>query len=151
MVKCIASGVIATDIELKELSNDFYVAKFRLSTKNMRAKKDDKDKLFFFSVSVFGKPAVILHSKMCKGCHIVVDGELTSNTRTIDGKNRDFVEITSNNMVEFVTWPDSLEDKQSQPQQQVAQQQPAPQAAQPVQQPVQQTWSDQTTDPFGDE
>jgi single-stranded DNA-binding protein len=155
MVKCIASGTIATDIELKEIGDDFYVAKFRLSSKNQRANKDDKNKLFFFSVSVFGKPAISLHSKMCKGCHVVVDGELICNTREIDGKNRDFIEITSSNMVEFVTWPDSLEDKPNQTQPQETQQQaqqPAPQAAQPVQQPTQQqTWSDQTTDPFGDE
>lgn len=156
MVKCIASGTIATDIELKEIGDDFCVAKFRLASKNPRAKKDDNNKLFFFSVSVFGKPAVSLHNNMCKGCHVVIDGELTSNTRSVDGKNRDFVEITSNNMVEFVTWPGNLEEKQSQPQRQEAQQQPAqqpdPQATQPVQQPIQQqAWSDQTTDPFGDD
>ena len=154
MVKCIASGTIATDIELKEIGDDFYVAKFRLSSKNQRAKKDDNNKLFFFSVSVFGKPAVSLHNNMCKGCHIVVDGELTSNTKNVDGKNRDFVEITSNNMVEFVTWPDHHKDEQSNSQQQSVQHhaQQATQPVQPVQQSSQQqTWSDQTTDPFGDE
>lgn len=154
MVKCIASGIISTDIELKEIGDDFYVAKFRLSSKNQRAKKDDKNKLFFFSVSVFGKPAISLHSNMSKGCHVVVDGDLICNTREIDGNNRDFIEITSSNMVEFVTWPDSLEDKSNHPQAQETQQQvqqPAPQPAQAVQQPTQQqTWSDQTIDPFGD-
>src|SRR6267154_514103 len=90
-------GNLATDVELRDVSEEKKVASFLLAID--RASKDGGAD--FVWVSAWDRQAELCAQYLVKGNRVAVDGRLKSRTWEQDGKRRDAVEVNAR-YVEFL-------------------------------------------------
>ncbi len=93
-------GNLATDVDLKELSDDRKVASFVIAVD--RAGRDGAD---FVRIAAWNKQAEACGRFLAKGRHVAVVGRLRSRSwEESDGKRRSAVEVVANH-IEFLSRP----------------------------------------------
>jgi single-strand DNA-binding protein len=93
-------GNLATDVELRDVSEEKKVASFLLAVD--RGSKDGGAD--FVWISAWDRQAELCAQYLGKGNRVAVDGRLKSRTWEQDGKRRDAVEVVARR-VEFLTAP----------------------------------------------
>jgi single-strand DNA-binding protein len=94
-------GNLASDVELRELSEEKKVANFLLAV-NRRSAEGGAD---FVRVATWGKQAETCAKFLAKGRRVAVDGRLRSRSwEDRDGKRRHSVEVVAN-QVQFLSGP----------------------------------------------
>jgi single-strand DNA-binding protein len=93
-------GNLATEVELREVSEEKKVASFLLAID--RGSKDGGAD--FVWISAWDRQAELCAQYLDKGNRVAVDGRLKSRTWEQDGKRRDAVEVVARR-VEFLTGP----------------------------------------------
>jgi single-strand DNA-binding protein len=100
----VLTGNLATDVEVKELSEERQVATFVLAVD--RAGADEAD---FFRISAWNKQAELCGRYLSKGRKAGVDGRLKSSSwEDGDGNKRSSVEVVARH-VEFLSPPPGSE------------------------------------------
>jgi single-strand DNA-binding protein len=93
-------GNLATDVELRDVSEEKKVASFLLAID--RGSKDGGAD--FVWISAWDRQAELCAEYLAKGNRVAVDGRLKSRTWEQDGKRRDAVEVVARR-VEFLNGP----------------------------------------------
>jgi single-strand DNA-binding protein len=98
-------GNLATEVDLKDVSEDRQVASFLLAVD--RPGKDEAD---FVRISTWNKQAETCARYLTKGKRVAVDGRLRSSSwEDSDGNKRNSVEVVANR-VQFLSPPPGKED-----------------------------------------
>jgi single-strand DNA-binding protein len=92
-------GNLASDVELKELSEEKSVASFLLAVDRAPAEGAD-----FVRVSAWNKQAELCSRFLAKGRRVAVGGRLRSRSWEEDGKRRSALEVVADR-VEFLSRP----------------------------------------------
>jgi single-strand DNA-binding protein len=100
----VLTGNLATDVEVKELSEERQVANFLLAVDRLGSEEAD-----FFRVSAWNKQAELCGRYLTKGRRVGVDGRLRSSSwEDGDGNKRSAVEVVAHH-VEFLSPPPGSE------------------------------------------
>jgi single-strand DNA-binding protein len=98
-------GNLATEVDLKDVSEDRQVASFLLAVE--RPGKDEAD---FVRISTWNKQAETCARYLTKGKRVAVDGRLRSSSwEDSDGNKRNSIEVVANR-VQFLSPPPGKED-----------------------------------------
>jgi single-strand DNA-binding protein len=98
-------GNLATEVDLKDVSEDRQVASFLLAVD--RPGKDEAD---FVRISTWNKQAETCARYLTKGKRVAVDGRLRSSSwEDSDGNKRNSIEVVANR-VQFLSPPPGKED-----------------------------------------
>lgn len=92
-------GNLATDVEVKEVSEDKRVASFTLAIDRPGSEQAD-----FVRVAAWNKQADACNRFLAKGKRVAVDGRLRSRSWEEDGKKRSAIEVVAAS-VEFLSPP----------------------------------------------
>jgi single-strand DNA-binding protein len=87
MNKCIITGRITKDLELRQTSGDFKVCEFTIAT-NRPTAKDEETKADFVKCVVWNKQAENLCKYQGKGSLIAVLGKYTNDIYEVNGEKR---------------------------------------------------------------
>ena len=103
-------GNLATDVELRDTSDQKKVASFLLAVN--RASRDGGAD--FVWVTAWDRQAELCSEYLGKGSRVAVDGRLHSRTWEQDGRRRDAVEVVARR-VEFLSTPRDAADAEVMP------------------------------------
>lgn len=104
MNSVVLTGNLATEVEVKELSDEKQVANFLLAVDRPGGEEAD-----FFRVSAWNKQAELCGRYLAKGRRVGVDGRLRSSSwEDTDGNKRNAVEVVAHH-VEFLSPPPGSE------------------------------------------
>jgi single-strand DNA-binding protein len=102
--KCICTGRLTKDPELRAISDEIKVCQLRLAVDGM----DRGREVGFINVSVFGKAGEAAAEYLAKGWLVAVDGRLEYGEWESDGAKRHDYTVVGN--VEFLTAPKPAEE-----------------------------------------
>jgi len=102
--KCICTGRLTKDPELRSISEDMKVCELRLAVDGMGRGRE----VGFINVSVFGKAGEAAAEYLAKGWLVAVDGRLEYGEWDSDGTKRHDYSVVGN--VEFLTAPRPVEE-----------------------------------------
>jgi single-strand DNA-binding protein len=102
--KCICTGRLTKDPELRKISEEMSVCQLRLAVDGMGRARE----VGYINVSVFGKAGEAAAEYLAKGWLVAVDGRLEYGEWESDGAKRHDYTVVGN--VEFLTAPKPAEE-----------------------------------------
>jgi single-strand DNA-binding protein len=102
--KCICTGRLTKDPELRKISEEMSVCQLRIAVDGMGRGRE----VGFINVSVFGKAGEAADEYLAKGWLVAVDGRLEYGEWETDGGKRHDYSVVGN--VEFLTAPKPAEE-----------------------------------------